>query len=289
MKIIQKLLTTLLVIVFILIITTIGGYIYVRTTYGIDLLRTAGQLNNLTKEVDENTLCRNSFGENDFVSMKEEINKKFENLIVYEENKEYNGYSINPSAIVGKKLNSPISLTEKQVGTLAQTAFYKQTGGKLKINEKDILVNIMQIDFLNISENGSADFNIIAKLNLNPFKEDMEKFPYKYLKKYIPEYLYASSTVHVEKKEEGFNYELTHKSLTINNLSIEDTIDLLTTLDKVLKIGTLESINMLIGTTIVNALIGNKDNPGFAYLLKAANATSFNFGTINEKDWFVIY
>lgn len=289
MKIIQKLLTTLLVIVFILIITTIGGYIYVRTTYGIDLLRTAGQLNNLTKEVDENTLCRNSFGENDFVSMKEEINKKFENLIVYEENKEYNGYSINPSAIVGKKLNSPISLTEKQVGALAQTAFYKQTGGKLKINEKDILVNIMQIDFLNISENGSADFNIIAKLNLNPFKEDMEKFPYKYLKKYIPEYLYASSTVHVEKKEEGFNYELTHKSLTINNLSIEDTIDLLTTLDKVLKIGTLESINMLIGTTIVNAFIGNKDNPGFAYLLKAANATTFNFGTINEKDWFAIY
>ena len=172
---------------------------------------------------------------------------------------------------------------------MAQTAFYKQTGGKLKINEKDILVNIMQIDFLNISENGSADFNIIAKLNLNPFKEDMEKFPYKYLKKYIPEYLYVSSTVHVEKKEEGFNYELTHKSLTINNLSIEDTIDLLTTLDKVLKIGTLESINMLIGTTVVNALIGNKDNPGFAYLLKAANATTFNFGTINEKDWFVIY
>ena len=81
MKIIQKLLTTLLVIVFILIITTIGGYIYVRTTYGIDLLRTAGQLNNLTKEVDENTLCRNSFGENDFVSMKEEIKKKIKNIM----------------------------------------------------------------------------------------------------------------------------------------------------------------------------------------------------------------
>ena len=45
------------------------------------------------------------------------------------------------------------------------------------------------------------------------------------MKKYIPEYLYVSSTVHVEKKEEGFNYELTHKSLTINNLSIEDTIE----------------------------------------------------------------
>lgn len=289
MKIIQKLLTTLFVIVLILIIATICVYIYVRTTYGIDLLRTAGQLKTLTKEVDENTLCPNTYGENDFVTMKEEINKKFKDLIVYEENKGYNGYSINQSAIAGEKLNSPICLTEKQVGALTQMILYKQTGGKIKINEKEILVNIMQIDFLNISENGSADFNIIAKLNLNPFKEDMEKFPYKYLKKYIPEYLYVSSTVRVEKKEEGFNYEIIHKSLTINNLSIEDAIDLLSTLDKVLKIGTLESINMLIGTTIVNGLIGNKDNPGFAYLLKAANATTFNFGTVNEKDWFIIY
>lgn len=289
MKAIRNLIITLVVIVAILGVVIIGGYVYVRTTYGIDLFRTAGQLKTLTKDVDESALCPNAYGEQDFVEMKSAVNDKIDGLIVYEKDKGYNGYSVNFDALNGKVMTDMISLTEKQVGAVAQTVFFGQTAGKLKIGGKDVSVTVVQIDFSEIAANGSADFNVVAKLDLTPFKADMGGFPYKYFKKYIPDNLYVSSTVRVDKTEEdGFSYKVSHKSVTLNNLSGDDTADLFNTLNAVLKIGTAENLNMQVGTMAVNALIGTKDNPGFAYSLKAIGATAFKFETASDAERFIV-
>lgn len=293
MKAIRNLIITLVVIVAILGVVIIGGYVYVRTTYGIDLFRTAGQLKTLTKDVDESALCPNAYGEQDFVEMKSAVNDKIDGLIVYEKDKGYNGYSVNFASLAGKSMTDPIFLTEKHVGAIAQTVFYEQTGGKIKLGDKEVSVTVVQIDFSEIAANGSADFNVVAKLDLTPFKADMGGFPYKYFKKYIPDNLYVSSTVRVDKTEEdGFAYTVTHKSLTLNNLSADDTADLFNTLNAVLKIGSAESVNMQIGTVAVNALIGNEQSVGFAYSLKAVGATTFYFANIttteNSVDCFMV-
>ena len=290
MKTIKNLIITFVVVVAILGVVIIGGYIYVRTTYGIDLFRTAGQLKTLRKDVDESALCPNAYGEQDFVEMKSAVNDKIDGLIVYEKDKGYNGYSVNFASLAGKSMTDPIFLIEKHVGAIAQTVFYEQTGGKIKLGDKEVSVTVMQVDFSEIAANGSADFNVVAKLDLTPFKADMGGFPYKYFKKYIPDNLYVSSTVRVDKTEEdGFAYTVTHKSLTLNNLSADDTADLFDTLNAVLKIGTAENLNMQVGSMAVNALIGTKDNPGFAYSMKAIGAKSFGFCTISDIDLFVVY
>lgn len=289
MKALKGVLITLVVIIAIVGVTVIGGYVYVRTTYGIDLFRTAGQLKTLSKGVDESALCPNAYGEQDFVTMKSEIDERIPGLIVYEKDEGFNGYSVNFAAIEGQTVTDTISLTEKQVGAITQTVFYGQTGGKIKIGEKEASVTVVQVDFSEISENGSADFGVVAKIDLTPFKADMGGFPYKYFKKYIPDNLYVSSTVRVDKTEkDGFSYTVTHKSLTLNNLSADDTADLFNTLNAVLKIGTAENLNMQVGTMAVNALIGTKDNPGFAYSMKAIGATYFKFATASGADSFVV-
>ena len=289
MKAIKNLIITLVVIVAILGVAVIGGYIYVRATYGIDLFRTAGQLKTLSKGVDESALCPNAYGERDFVTMKSEIDERIPGLIVYEKDEGFNGYSVNFAAIEGQTVTDTISLTEKQVGAIAQTVFYGQTGGKIKIGDKEVSVTVVQVDFSEISENGSADFNVVAKIDLTPFKADMGGFPYKYFKKYIPDNLYVSSTVRVDKTEEdGFSYKVSHKSITLNNLSGDDTADLFNTLNAVLKIGTAENLNMQVGTMAVNALIGTKDNPGFAYSMKAIGAKYFMFATSADADRFIV-
>lgn len=290
MKVIRNLIITLVVIVAILGVVIIGGYVYVRTTYGIDLFRTAEQLKILTEDVDETALCPNAYGEQDFADMKSAVNDKIDGLIVYEKDKGYNGYSVNFASLAGKSMTDPIFLTEKHVGAIAQTVFYEQTGGKIKIGEKESAVTAVQVDFSEIAENGSADFNVVAKLDLTPFKADMNGFPYKHFKKYIPDNLYVSSTVRVDKTEEdGFSYTVTHKSLTLNNLSADDTADLFNTLNAVLKIGTAENLNMQVGSMAVNALIGTKDAIGFAYSMKAIGAKSFDFGTVSDIDLFIVY
>ena len=289
MKAIRNLITTLVVVVAILGVVIIGGYIYVRTTYGIDLFRTAGQLKTLTQAVDEKALCPNAFGEEDFAAMKTELNKKFDGFVSHEEGKGFNGYSVNFGALAGKSMSGTISLIEKQVGAITQTVFYVQTGGKIKIGEKDVSVTVVQVDFSEIAVNGSADFNVVAKIDLTPFKADMGEFPYKYFKKYIPDNFYVSSTVRVDKTEkDGFSYTVTHKSFTLNNLSADDTADLFNTLNAVLKIGTAENLNMQVGTMAVNALIGTAENPGFAYSMKAIGATAFKFETASDAERFVV-
>lgn len=289
MKAIRNLIITLVVIVAILGVVIIGGYVYVRTTYGIDLFRTAGQLKTLTKDVDETALCPNAYGEQDFADMKSAVNDKIDGLIVYEKGKGYNGYSVNFASLAGKSMTDPIFLTEKHVGAIAQTVFYEQTGGKIKLGDKEVSVTVMQVDFSEIAANGSADFNVVAKIDLTPFKADMGGFPYKYFKKYIPDNLYVSSTVRVDKTEEdGFSYKVSHKSVTLNNLSGDDTADLFNTLNAVLKIGTAENLNMQVGTMAVNALIGTEKSNGFAYSLKAIGATAFKFETASDAERFIV-
>ena len=289
MKAIKNLIISLVVIVAILGVVIIGGYVYGRTTYGIDLFRTAGQLKTLTQAVDETALCPNAYGEEDFAAMKTELNKKFDGFVSHEEGKGFNGYSVNFDALKGKVMTDIISLTEKQVGAVAQTVFFGQTAGKLKIGGKDVSVTVVQIDFSEIAANGSADFNVVAKIDLTPFKADMDGFPYKLFKKYIPDNLYVSSTVRVDKTEEdGFSYKVSHKSVTLNNLSGDDTADLFNTLNAVLKIGTAENLNMQVGTMAVNALIGTKENPGFAYSMKAIGAKYFTFATSADADRFIV-
>lgn len=289
MKAIRNLIITLVVIVAILGVVIIGGYVYVRTTYGIDLFRTAGQLKTLSQDVDESALCPNAYGEQDFVEMKSAVNDKIDGLIVYEKDKGYNGYSVNFASLAGKSMTDPIFLTEKHVGAIAQTVFYEQTGGKIKLGDKEVSVTVMQVDFSEIAANGSADFNVVAKIDLTPFKADMGGFPYKYFKKYIPDNLYVSSVVRVDKTEEdGFSYKVSHKFITLNNLSGDDTADLFNTLNAVLKIGTAENLNMQVGETAVNALIGTEKSNGFAYSLKAIGATAFKFETASDAERFIV-
>lgn len=293
MKAIKKLVISLVVIVAVLGVAVIGGYIYVRSAYGIDLFRTAGQLKTLTDQVNEAELCPNAYGDSDFTDLKNSVNAEIEGLIKAEEGKGYNGYTLDFNALIGAELSKTIVLSEKQVGALAQTVFFEQTGGKIQLGGKQTDVTIVQTDFSEIAENGSADFNVVCKLDLSPFKADMDKFPYSLFKKYIPDSLYVSSTVRVDKTTDGqFDYTVSHKGLALNNLNAEETADLFHTLDAVLKIGSAESVNLQIGTIAVNALIGNEQSVGFAYSLKAVGATTFYFANLttaeNSIDCFMV-
>ena len=293
MKAIKRLFISLVVIVAVLGVVVIGGYIYVRSAYGIDLFRTAGQLKTLTEQVNETELCPHAYGDGDFVDLKNSVNSEIDGLIKSEDGKGYNGYTLDFDALIGANLSKPISISEKQVGALAQMVFFEQTGGKIQLGGKELDVKIVQTDFSEIAEDGSADFNVVCKLDLSPFKADMDKFPYSLFKKYIPDSLYVSSAVRVDKTTDGqFDYTVSHKGLALNNLNAEETADLFRTLDAVLKIGSAESVNMQIGTTALNALIGNEESVGFAYSLKAVGATTFYFANLttaeNSIDCFMV-
>lgn len=291
MKALKKALISLVCTIAFLGIVVIGGYIFVRSKYGIDLFRTAGQLKVLSEKVDESKLCPNAFCEEDFAGLKLTLDSDLASgFISFSEGSGYNGYSIDYSSTAGGVVSvSELKISEKQTGALGQIIFYEQTGGKISVSGKDLTTTIKQIDFSNIDENGNANLNIVVQIDLTPFTAEMSGFPYSLFKKYIPDSLYVSSTVFVEKEGTEMDYKVSHKELKINNLSSEDTDDLFHTLDTVLKIGSAENLNLTIGSTVAQVLIGNGENAGFAYsLYKSKIFNTYNFKTIADVDYFVI-
>lgn len=293
MKALKKALISLVCVVALLGIIVIGGYIFVRSKYGIDLFRTAGQLKVLTEKVDENTLCPSAFGSDDFVGLKSALDGDLvTGFITYSEGSGYEGYGIDFTAISGitnADALSTLKISEKQTGALGQIIFYNQTGGKISVSGKDLTTTIKQIDFSDIDEDGNANLNIVVKIDLTPFTSQMTGFPYSLFKKYIPDSLYVSSTVFVKKTDTAMGYEVSHNELKISNLTGDETADLFHTLDTVLKIGSAENLNLTIGEMVAQVLIGNEPNPGFAYsLYQSRFFNTYNFKTIGNVDYFVI-
>lgn len=285
MSAIKKLIISVIVIIAIVAVALIGVYIAARVKLGVDLFRTIGQLKTLSQPVNEQEAFPAAYKSQDLADLKSQTESQLGNVVLYEEGKGYEGYTVDFTAIaVSGATAKPVILSEQQAGALAEIVFYQQTGGKLTIADKEISVCVLQIAFTEIdAETGDADLNVTVKLDLTPFKNDMEGFPFNMLKGVVPDALYVTSVVRIEKGE-GLAYTVTPKYLTINNLSGDDTSDFFHTLDVVLKIGSAEDLNAKIGTTAANALIGTEQNPGFVYALKSVSGSgSFGFASF-EKD-----
>lgn len=284
MKLIKKLIITIITLVVVIIAGAVGTYIYVKNTYDIDLINTVLQLKKISDPVDEKKLITNPYTEEDKTKAHEEVNNSV------------NGFIGNDGINFDKlltEMKTVIKLDDKQLACLAQEVIDQEMKGKITIGEQDIPLVLKQIDISNVDDEGNADFNTIVKLDISSFKTNMNNFPLSMLKKYVPDYLYISSTVWVEKNKENevvvpFAYSTTSTSFTINTLTDKETTELFKTLDAVIKIGTADNLNNQIGNAILGSLIGSEEQNGLAYSLKQYGAKDYRFILENDVDYFVV-
>ena len=278
MKLIKKLIITIITLVVVIIAGAVGTYIYVKNTYDIDLINTVLQLKSTS------ILWKYDATEEDKTKAHEEVNNSV------------NGFIGNDGINFDKlltEMKTVIKLDDKQLACLAQEVIDQEMKGKITIGEQDIPLSLMQIDISNVNNEGNADFNTIVKLDISSFKTNMNNFPLSMLKKYVPDYLYISSTVWVEKNKENevvvpFAYSTTSTSFTINTLTDKETTELFKTLDAVIKIGTADNLNNQIGNAILGSLIGSEEQNGLAYSLKQYGAKDYRFILENDVDYFVV-
>ena len=284
MKLIKKLIITIITLVVVIIAGAVGTYIYVKNTYDIDLINTVLQLKKISDPVDEKKIITNPYTEEDKTKAHEEVNNSV------------NGFIGNDGINFDKfltEMKTVIKLDDKQLACLAQEVIDQEMKGKITIGEQDIPLVLKQIDISNVDDEGNADFNTIVKLDISSFKTNMNNFPLSMLKKYVPDYLYISSTVWVEKNKENevvvpFAYSTTSTSFTINTLTDKETTELFKTLDAVIKIGTADNLNNQIGNAILGSLIGSEEQNGLAYSLKQYGAKDYKFVLENDVDYFVV-
>lgn len=282
MKVLRRIIIAIFVVVLLVAGALVGGYFYVRSSYGIDLIKTAKELKVLSQTVDEKQLCTNAFTTEDMKSAQSEINNSVEDYVTFTEQ---GGYYINFTDL-SSEMKYVIKLTDKQVGALAQTVVKQEMNGEIEVGGQKVKGEIVQIDFSDVKD-GGALFNTIIKIDLASIKEQMSSFPLSIVQKLVPDNFYVSSTVKVAKGE-PFAFFVEHDSLTINNLSSEETEDLLNTLNIILKFGTAKDFNEIIGNKVVGSLIGSSSQRGLAYSLKSIGATDYKFLVENGTEYFAV-
>jgi len=283
MKLIRRLLGIIFSLVVVCAITLVAGYFIIKNAYGIDLLNSYNQLKVLNEEVDETKLITNPYSNDDLISMKETINSKTNGFISTDDNGKV---IINFDKL--NLFNSNIELTDRQVAAYANEAIRQEMDNKIEVGDYTFNLELKQIDFSDIKDNGDTLFNVIIKLDLSSLEPTLKKFPYSLIKNYIPNYLYISSNVNVNKTEEPFKYELVSNYLTLNNVDKEGSKELVNALDKIFKIGNYDNLNIKISNEVLLNLIGDDEHNGLAYSLKKAGAKDYTFKTINNEDYFVI-
>lgn len=283
MKFIKRLISGLIFLIVLISLVIVGGSIYVRETYNIDLYQTVKHLKKLSEPVVEEEMCPYAFSDEDMVDVQTEVNKSVENFITFNEEQ---GFKIN-FGFLPDTMKYMIKLTDKQVGALAQTIIEQEYGGKIEVGGKEINLALKQVEFSNIVK-GDATFNAVVQIDTTIIKNEMESFPFTYLKKYVPDYFYISSTIQVNKLENPFTYEVEHVGLMINQLDATETEDLFVTLDLLFNIGTAKDLNEQIGNIFLSALIGNETNTGLAYSLKEYGAKDYTFLEEDGIGYFAI-
>lgn len=202
MSAIKKLIISLIVIIGILAVVLISVYIVARVNLGVDLFRTVGQLKTLSQPVNEQESFPAAYRSEDLAELKSQTDSQLGDVVLYEEGKGYEGYTVDFTALALSGVTAkPVFLSEQQAGALAEIVFHQQTGGVLTIADKEISVCVLQIAFTEIdAETGNADLNVTVKLDLTPFKNDMKGFPFNLLKGFVPDTLYVTSVVRIEKE-----------------------------------------------------------------------------------------
>lgn len=277
----KKLLIAIVCLVALVATFVAGVGIFVKVKYDVNILTVIPQIKKVNKIVDESVYTE-KFTDADLESAKLVLNAEFGNLISYSVT---NGYDIESSGL--SSLSNDIKLTNKQVGAVLKLFIEKNGGTSINIGGNNIPNEILQIDFNNITSD-SVDFNIVIKLDIAEIKNQMGGV-LSIVSKYVPQYLYISSNVTISKdRTSPFVYTVSHKDVSINNLTSEETINFIKILNIVINIGEIEDFNVIIGSSYINALIGDNQNTGLVYSLRSLGVSDYDFTMEGDLKYFVI-
>lgn len=269
----KKILKILLAILLVVAAVLVGIYCWLRFAYNIDIFRTFNQLRILNEPVDEAALCPNAFTDEDMPNIEEKVNEHVEGLIKYSAE---NGYTVDLENLP-EELHGIITLSDREIGALSSTLVEQEMNSEISVGGKNVGFEVKQV-IIDLNESNVPLFTVTVALDITSFKNDMSSWPLTWVRDNIPDTLYVSSTVLVNRPGgAAFAYEVSSHSLTLNNLSADDTKNLYGTINTFVKLGELDEFNTQIGKTIIDALIGNENTTGLAYSLKSIGATDYEF------------
>lgn len=221
------------IILAIIAFIVVSLFCYLKYALGIDVIDIKKKLELLNKEVSESYIITNPHSPNDVSDC---LIGLFGDDSVFE-NQE-NSQELNLQEFYSKELLEQAKITDKQFAALTN-AFLNEV---FKENEESLIngnVQIKQIKFSNLVSEANktkVDIQVIAKIDLsiikNPLKKENNVIT-NFLVKYIPDELYFTDNFTMEVNTSDYSYNTKINSLIINQLSQQDSNEIIKLYDKV--------------------------------------------------------
>ena len=263
-------------------VCVLSSHLVLKYKYNIDSIEVINGLNNINKKVDEDKACRNKFNEEDKEKAIEIINASTNDFIQNDKD----NIVLDYDRLVNE-MQTVIELNDREVGAICSTYLDNLKNNKFEVGGFTFDVQLLELTFNDLKEK-SCDLTTVFKISVSSFKEQMNVFPLNIAKDMVPNDIYLFSTVTVNKGDSAFEYSLTSTSFKMNACTIKQTSSLFEIVDLVFNIGNSSEINLLIGSTIVDSLIGTETNKGLAYNMKIVGASDYNFVEKNGEILFRI-
>ena len=281
----KKLFKTLIIcasIIGVIGVCVLSSHLVLKYKYNIDSIEVINGLNNINKKVDEDKACSNKFNEEDKEKAIEIINASTNDFIQNDKD----NIVLDYDRLVND-MQTVIELNDREVGAICSTYLDNLKNNKFEVGGFTFDVQLLELTFDDLKEK-SCDLTTVFKISVSSFKEQMNAFPLNIAKDMVPNDIFLFSTVTVNKGDCAFEYSLTSTSFKMNACTIKQTSSLFEIVDLAFDIGNSSEINLLIGSTIVDGLIGTETNKGLAYNMKIVGASDYNFVEKNGEILFRI-
>lgn len=259
-------------------------FAFVKIKYDVNLYDSVKNVKKLNASVKEENVCKNKFGDNDLTTAKNSVNAVIPGFVTENEDGSLKfNLDFTSDIAVGTKM----SFTDKQMAAIINNLLEETGDVNIEVAGEKLDVKLMEISISNIANDGkSADMKSVLKVDFKPVKAKLTGFPKKYLKKYVPDAIYISTTTNVLKNDtlDIYDYKLSAKSIVLNEMSEKDSEQIIDALNKFVKFDNIETLNDKISSAFMQAIVGKKDgettSKGFG---ASVGANTFSFSENAEK------
>lgn len=279
-------------IVVAVVVFVVAFFLIAKYAVGVDIIGAYRGLKKLGTTVDTQTIITYPYEKNE--AMADSLNsiiesKTGETGIVTSTGGEI---TIDVEKFENLLFDSSLELTDKQLACIINASFddyVNSVEDDISKNLKDI--ELSQIQFSAYQEEGgkfkSVNMNIVIKLPLETIKEYMNGFPLSLLKDMLPNELYIKTDLKITKdSSSAWKYSITAKNTAFNNLSHEDSNNLIKSVSGILGVPDADEMGYSIGEFVINTIIGNSEQIGFGNGL--LQAKDFTFKTVGSQIYYVI-
>lgn len=279
-------------IVIVVVLFVVGFFLIAKYAIGVDIIGAYKGLKKLGTTVDTQTIITYPYETNE--AMADSLNsiielKTGETNIVTSSGGEI---TIDTQRFENLLFDSSLELTDKQLACIINVSFDDYTNAldeKVANGLKD--VELSQIQFGSYQEEGgvfkSVNMELVVKLPLENIKQYMTGFPLSLLKDMLPNELYIKTNLKITKDNtSAWKYSILAKDTTFNNMTKEDSNNLIKSISGFLGASDADELGYIIGEYVVNTIIGNSEQIGFGSGL--LQARDFTFKNIGNKIYYVI-